>query len=255
LITAKQVISLQKGRFEPEPAFLARHLTTIVPNPWRAYEISKKILDKLLSNNSKEKVINNFVYIIQAAIAHLETVRDELAKVVFENMLQAGEMKFIIVNPKAYAFPKDKEIDASQVLRSKDGLGFVERSLFEHESVEELDDLEKKVAWFLDDQKKLLFWFRNIDRKNDSYYLQGWQKYKVYPDFLFVMDGETGSNLDKLYVTEIKGRQLSGNEDTQYKEQLLNKCTELARDISDRSINFEVVHQDEWQQKLSEIFS
>jgi type III restriction enzyme len=264
LITAKQVLNLQKGSFEPEPAFLARHLLEIVPNPWRAYEISQKILDELLTKNSKEKVIDNFVYIIQETLKYLETARDKLAKDVFDNLIKTEKMRFIVAKRSSYKFPRSRDVDPDQVLRSKDGLGFVQRSLFDHESTEDMDGLEKDVAWFLDDQQKLFFWFRNVDRKRDSYYLQGWQKNKVYPDFLFTVDDEQDGVVDKVYVTELKGEQLAGSQDTEYKEELLARCNELAEqkefnelalEMKDRKVKFEMLHQNEWQQKLAEIFS
>jgi type III restriction enzyme len=256
-VTARQVVDLQKGSFEPDPAFLARHLMEVVPNPWQAYEISQKILDSLLAKNSKGKVIDNFVFIIQQTLAHLEVLRDSLAKNVFYNLIKDEEMRFIVAKKAGYKFPNSREIDTKSVLRSKDRLDYVQQSLFEHESTEDMDELEKDVAWFLDDQQKLFFWFRNIDRKRESYYLQGWKKNKVYPDFLFTVNDTKDGRIDRVYVTEVKGEHLVGNPDTKYKEELLAKCNEfneLALEMKDRKIKFEMLHQNEWQQKLAEIF-
>jgi len=264
LVTARQVIDLQKGSFEPEPAFLARHLMDIVPNPWQAYEISRKILDALQAKNSKDKVVDNFVYIIQETLKYLENARDYLAKEVFDQMLAGEKMRFIVAKKAGYKFPKSRDIDTASVLRSKDRLGYVQKSLFEYESAEDMNEVEKDVAWFLDDQQKLFFWFRNIDRKRDSYHLQGWQKNKVYPDFLFTVDDENDDVVDKIYVAEVKGDQLMGSEDTEYKEGLLALCNELAEqkefnelalEMKDRKVRFEMLPQNEWQKKLAEIFA
>lgn len=264
LVTARQVTELQKGSFEPEPVFLARHLMDIVPNPWQAYEISQKILDELFEKNSKDKIVDNFVYIIQQTLRCLEKTRDQLAKVVFDDLVNSEKLRFIVAKKSGYKFPKSREIDASKVLRSKDGLGFIQKSLFDHESFEEMNDLEKDVAWFLDDQQKLFFWFRNIDRKKDSYYLQGWKKNKIYPDFMFTVSEVGDNSMDKIYVTETKGEQLMGNEDTVYKEELLKICndlaeqkefSELALEMKDRKVRFEMISQDEWQQKFNKILA
>lgn len=264
LVTARQVIDLQKGSFEPEPAFLARHLMDIVPNPWQAYEISQKILDALLVKNSKDKVVDNFVYIIQETLKYLENARDNLAKEVFDQLLTGEKMRFIVAKKAGYKFPKNRDIDTASVLRSKDRLGYVQRSLFEYESAEDMNEVEKDVAWFLDDQQKLFFWFRNVDRKKDSYHVQGWQKNKVYPDFLFTIDDESNGIVDRVYVAEIKGEQLMGSEDTQYKESLLALCNELAEqkqfnelalEMKDRKVKFEMLAQNEWRHKLAEILA
>lgn len=264
LINSKVIARLQKGSFKPEPIFLSRHLLEIVQNPWQAYEISQKILEKLLSKNSQENVIDNFVYIIQETLRYLEDVRDNLAKQAFYNLLKQEKMRFIVAKKAAYKFPKEREVDTSIIFRTKDQLGPVQRSLFELESAEDMDGLEKDVAWFLDDQQKLFFWFRNVDRKQDSYYLQGWKKHKIYPDFLFIIDDTKDGRIDRVYVVEVKGEHLAGNPDTNYKGELLLKCNELAvekefnelaLEMKDRKIIFEILHQNKWKQKLSEIFS
>lgn len=250
---------LQKGSFEPSPEFLARHLLELIPNPWQAYDISQKVLDKLLADNSKETVIDNFVYIIQQTLNHLEDERDKLAEQVFKAKLGSDSMRFIVAKKAAYKLPKSREINLPP-LQSGQGFGNLQRSLFQAESNGEFDGLEKSVAWFLDGQEKLFFWLRNIDRQ--GYGLQGWRKHKVYPDFLFTIDDDNDNKIDKVYVAETKGEQLAGADDTKYKEQLLELCNNLAEQkefnklalkLKDKQIRFEMLHQNEWRQKLSEI--
>lgn len=252
---------LQKGNFEPSPKFLARHLLELVPNPWQAYDISQKILDKLLADNGKEMVIDNFVYIIQQTLNHLENERDKLAKKVFKARLADDSMRFIVAKKAAYKLPKSREIELP-TLQSDQGFGGLQRSLFEAESSAEFNGLEKAVAWFLDGQQKLFFWLRNIDRQ--GYGVQGWRKHKIYPDFLFTIDDDGNNRIGKVYVAETKGEQLEGAGDTKYKEELLELCnslaaqkefSELALETKDRKVQFEMLYQNEWQQKLSEILS
>jgi len=50
----------------------------------------------------------------------------------------------------------------------------LQRSLFEFVEEEKFNDTEKSVALYLDEQEKLLWWYRNISRQD--YYLQGWKK-------------------------------------------------------------------------------
>ena len=54
----------------------------------------------------------------------------------------------------------------------------------------------------------------------EEYALQGWQRNKVYPDFIACL-GDM-----RLYVLETKGIQLNGNEDTEYKGRLMDLLSE-----------------------------
>ncbi len=53
-----------------------------------------------------------------------------------------------------------------------------------------------------------------------DYSLQGWQRNKIYPDFVACING------DRMLVLETKGLQLNGNDDTEYKQKLLSLLTE-----------------------------
>jgi type III restriction enzyme len=55
--------------------------------------------------------------------------------------------------------------------------------------------------------------------KGANYSIQGWKKGKVYPDFIFAH--ERTPKADRILVWEMKGDQLEGNLDTEYKRKLL----------------------------------
>lgn len=59
----------------------------------------------------------------------------------------------------------------------------IQLSLFDPVMEEEFNELEKPVAIYLDKQEKLLWWYRNLSRQD--YYVQGWKKHRIYPDFIF----------------------------------------------------------------------
>ena len=56
-------------------------------------------------------------------------------------------------------------------------------------------------------------------RNKSEYYLRGWKKDKIYPDFIAVFSRD-----DKrvLRIYETKGAHLGTNEDTKYKDRVLN---------------------------------
>ncbi|MGH7944750.1 MAG: hypothetical protein ACREH8_23110 [Opitutaceae bacterium] len=66
----------------------------------------------------------------------------------------------------------------------------------------------------------------------------------------------------KVFVLETKGRHLKQNSDTGYKRSVFDLCTELAqrKDWSEcaptmrgKSMRFEVVDEDEWQNRLNQL--
>ncbi len=72
------------------------------------------------------------------------------------------------------------------------------------------------VADYLDGEKALAWWHRNVART--QYGLQGWKKAKIYPDFIFAVEKE--GKAKRISVLETKGDQLD-NLDTAYKRELL----------------------------------
>ena len=81
---------------------------------------------------------------------------------------------------------------------------------------------EREIAVYLDGDRALTWWHRNVARSN--YALQGWRREKIYPDFIFAL--QHGGTDSKVVVLEMKGLHLSGNPDTTYKQSVLQLMTE-----------------------------
>jgi len=91
-----------------------------------------------------------------------------------------------------------------------------------------------------------------------DYYVQGWQRQRVYPDFLACVE-QTGDGF-RFTVLETKGRQLKGNDDTEYKRQLFDVLTEyyenvtdageLELDLGENRMLFKMLLQDTWQEQI-----
>jgi type III restriction enzyme len=97
------------------------------------------------------------------------------------------------------------------------------KSLFSPVYTAEYNKDEAEFACYLDEVKALQWWHRNV-AKAGQYFVQGWRKSKVYPDFVFALIG--GDSKRKLVVMETKGDQLRGNLDTEYKRRLLKVITD-----------------------------
>jgi type III restriction enzyme len=74
---------------------------------------------------------------------------------------------------------------------------------------------EQGVAVHLDGEATVKWWHRNVARSN--YFLQGWKRGRIYPDFIFAADASAGG---RIVVLETKGQQLQ-NPDTDYKREVM----------------------------------
>ncbi|MFH0830718.1 MAG: DEAD/DEAH box helicase family protein [Parcubacteria group bacterium] len=261
LLQQKTVAKINDGGLEINDAFVARHLLEVVPNPWIAHELGRKVVAALLKHNSKSMVAQNLVFIIESLRTELSYQRDLLAQAEFKKMLKAETFRFLVISKELGFTFSDKvqvERDNVRTLTQKNNQP-LQRSLFDFIPEDEFNTVERDVAWYLEDQEKLLFWFRNAAKRD--YAIQGWQKGKIYPDFVFTEEGDKRELVKKVFVVETKGLHLK-NEDTAYKQSMFDLCNQYAKPIALNALGlklrlpkmqFEVVYQDEWQAKLNEL--
>jgi type III restriction enzyme len=76
---------------------------------------------------------------------------------------------------------------------------------------------ERDVAVQLDGEAAVTWWHRNVAKS--GYGLQGWQRQKIYPDFIFASSQDAGPK--RIVVLETKGDHLGGNVDTTYKASVM----------------------------------
>ena len=227
LIRQKGIIRLKEGGIELDYEFMSRHLMEIIPNPWIAYEYGKNALEHFLKKYKYEIVKNNFVFIIEQLKKNAESEKERLAEQVFRQLIKENKLQFLIIrNTVGLKLPDTQIIDvSSKTLTKLNGPLVPERSLFDFVPEEDLNTTEQSVAWYLEEQEKLLWWYRNISRQD--YYIQGWRKNKIYPDFIFTeVDAVDNKAFSKVFVVEIKGLHLK-NEDTAYKQSILDICNDI----------------------------
>jgi len=261
VIDLKKSASLRTGILRLDPVFVARHLLDIVPNPWVAHEFGQRVLTSLLETHSQDLVVNNFVFIIEELRKHLLKEKDRLSETVFREMLSKDALRFLVIANDLGWKLRGKKQKARSPWLAKASNAPLERSLFDPVP-DDLNEMEKRVAWYLDDQDKLLFWYRNIPKQD--YAIQGWRRGKVYADFIFTDADETGSRFNRVFVVETKGMHMKGSEDTEYKKSLFDMCNRLAKEttltqlgmkIQAKEVSFAVVHGDEWERHFNALFS
>jgi type III restriction enzyme len=253
---------VKEGDFEINTVFMTRQILDLVPNPWIAYDISKTITNMFLDKYDGKTVTYNLVSIIEELRKHLEEEKDRLAEQIFRELIEKKVLWFFLLSEKGgYKLPSSIRIKHSVKALTQSDHTPLQRSLFDFVPEDGFNETEKSVAVYLDEQEKLLWWYRNLSRLD--YYVQGWKKHKIYPDFIFAdEDPKRISDYKDIYVVETKGIHLK-NEDTTYKESVFEFCNRLGQqkdwqelnlEFPNRRIEFQVVFEDEWKAKINKIF-
>ena len=261
IVDINGIQKLNDSHLKFDPVFLTQQINDIVPNPWVAFEFGARVRDRLIERYNEGTVINNFVFIIEELRKHLTSERDRLAESIFHNLLDKDILRLLVISDElSYKFPERKMVSKEAVtLNKKDGTP-LQRSLFDFIPDDEFNDTEKSIAWYLDDQEELFFWYRNTPRSD--YAIQGWKRHKIYPDFIFTASQTEGKSFDKVFVAEVKGTHLKGSADTTYKRSVFDVCNKLAKEINweefgkrleNLHVLYEVVDEEEWENKLNSL--
>ncbi len=258
---------LGKERIEKlfDPVYAVRSIVDIVPNPWLAREIIEVVLTKLGENGFGEEKLGAVGHlIIDKLRAQLGSERDRLAESLFMDGVEAGLIQFRLrtdrhnwIMPEEIVTQRDAN---SQELRRGDNQ-FVQQNLFETVYLDDLNPYERNVACYLDGEQALIWWHRNVARQ--QYALQGWRKNKIYPDFIFAIGGEGGS--ERIMILETKGDHLD-NPDTKYKHKVMETCANAYRieEVSSRgelelvvdgevSVSCDLIFEGQWESDLSNL--
>ena len=131
----------------------------------------------------------------------------------------------------------------------------LQRSLFDRVP-DDLNRYEQSVALYLDNHPEVLWWYRNLIGP-EHFSIQGYRRNKIYPDFV-VQRGKNKKPLASVIVVESKGKQLKGNEDTNYKRKIAEyfgrighkvPWQKLSKDFADETFRVQVLDEGEYQDK------
>lgn len=245
------------GRLEIDLVFLSRQIAEFIPNPWYGYEIGRKAIDLLQKKYDYEAIAANFVFIIEELKKILEKERNRLAEQVFRQLIADRKLCFFLIADRGgFVLPSRIRVKSNKQLVRNDNTP-IQKSLFDYVPEENINDLERSVAIYLDEQEKLLWWYRNMSRQD--YHIQGWKRNKIYPDFVAANKHPGKDDYGTVYVLETKGIHLK-NEDTRYKQDVFALCNELGAkkawkelfdEFPDHDFEFQVVFGDEWQNRVN----
>jgi type III restriction enzyme len=249
-----------EGKVHVDGTFVTQRLVEVIPNPWVAHEVGNLVFRELVKRAGEESVARNLVYIVEEICKRAEMEKDRLTQHVFSQLIKDRELRFLLLQGDlGYCLPSKITVEmTSRTLVREDGRP-LERSLLDFVPEGELNATETSVALYLEEQEKLLWWYRNLSRQD--YAIQGWRKHRIFPDFIFSeVDTSDPTDYDKVFVVETKGIHLKMNEDTKYKQQVFDRCNQLAKERSwsklgpefpEKKVTFRVVFEDEWQRELN----
>ena len=253
----------RKASVKLDLVYVTRQILDVVPNPWIAYQIAEEVFSVLSSipGNTEEIIATNMIFIIEELRKTLINQCERLAEKVFRSLLDSHQLCFFLVVDRSPDIPTRMSVRKNAPKLIRENNDPIQRSLFDYVPEEEFNNMEKAIAIYLDEQEKLLFWYRNVSKKD--YYVQGWKKGKIYPDFIVPeIDLEKPNDCSTVYVVESKGLHLK-NEDTQYKQTIFEICNELGQKMQWKElrqeffgsrIEFKLIFEDEWKRKINEIF-
>lgn len=261
LIEKHEQDRLKNGGLKVDKVFMTRHIMEVVPNPWVAFRIAEDALRELAVNNSEEMIAANLVYVVEELVKLLKKQKDDKAEVVFYKLIEDKKVCFFLQKDTGYRLPNNIKVTRSNTLFNTNTGEPIQKSLFDKVDKDGLNGLEEAVALCLDEQDKLLWWYRNYARVD--YHIQGHRREKIYPDFIAAKKDEgDGTDYSKVFVLETKGLHLK-NEDTAYKKNIFDLCNRLAQqtdwkeiesEFSQKQVEFQVVFEDEWKKKVMEDF-
>lgn len=250
--------------------FLVRQLLDVIPNPWQGMRILGETLEVLRGRGvTEDRLYTNRLELLREMKLDLKKQVHEASEALFLQKLSQGQVVFRLVttnDPKLnWKLRETLEVDLSedeQPLNRKNGEA-IEKSLFEKVFRRDFNELEKETAWYLD-AKDCVHWWHRIAVSQGSYGLQGWQKNRVYPDFLACIHG-TKDGKFRFSVLETKGEHLKGNDDTAYKQKLFDILTEhaakamrageLVLGTQADQMTFTMLMEDSWKQSLEGLCS
>ncbi|MBN1929096.1 MAG: hypothetical protein JW764_06105 [Chlorobiaceae bacterium] len=262
-----EAVGASQERLVFDTAYAVRMISDIVPNAWWASDIVGDLLAALKNLGFDDAALGRISgLIVEELRKGLEEVRTDRAEALFRHEVAEGRIQFRLrADGRNWQLPETAqtfEPEGADQLNGANG-GPLEKSLFSPIYKGDFSSKdERDVAIYLDEQKALTWWHRNVARSH--YAVQGWRREKVYPDFIFAM--QQAESKSKLVVLEMKGNHLAGNDDTEYKKAVLKlMTTAFAEEPRQRIGELELVHQSgptvecdlvlfpEWKTRLPEL--
>lgn len=244
--------NLNKQKTQLEPIHILHKFKDLIPNAWIAYDILKPHLDLISKHRDALGLIEEIKLDLQ------KQIYDEAEKL-FKKWSKENKLDFSL-QEEYYEIPRELELDSPKELEEftlKDGK-FAKKNLFNPLYAIWFNELERNCVSKLEYDFSKTAWWHRINERQD-YYLQGWEKRRIYPDFLIKKQHEQKNKFDYILI-ETKGKHLRANDDTEYKHELLEFLSEHYQQKSSLDETIEaygfsgvIIHEDSQMRQLQEI--
>lgn len=234
--------------------YFVRRLTDIVPNPWQAARMTANFLKKHTGYDDS-KLLNNRIYLSEILRRKIKIALDKKAESIFRDKIKSDAIRFHLETDEKLDYELEKSLEVyvssrERLLQGEHGLP-IQQSLFEPVYENNFNGLEMDFALYLDKSNAISWWHKIAARQ--QYHLQGWRRQNVYPDFVACRKGD-----GKLLILETKGVHLRGNEDTNYKQKLLETLEAAYNKADDRGemrvceppAVFRMMFEDRWKERV-----
>ena len=218
-------------------AWYARRISDIMPNPFQAARVAMEMIQQLRAAGQDDSAIyGQRPWLASQLREHVSNAMEQQAETVFRAKL-GKEIRFDLqTSDHNHRIQKSYEIVVAENDKLLQRFGkSMQLSLFEPVFDRDFNDLERKFAFYLEKEKAekaLQWWHRIAVRQSGEYYIRGWKRERIWPDFV-AFGGEKAGKASFL-VFETKGEHLKDYEDTKYKESVF-KALEDA--FNGRSLN------------------
>lgn len=248
--------------------YFIRRLSDIIPNPWHAARIVKDTFKAYKEIGVDNKTLSTRQVDVSEDIKNkVRKQIDKLAEEAFLRKIITDQIRFRLDSDLTLNYQIGKAIEVnipSDPSPLTDDVGdLMEHNLFEKVFKGEFNNLESDFAIYID-KKKAFQWWHRVAAKQD-YFLQGWRRDRVYPDFVACLERD-GTEQKRLVVFETKGLHLAGNTDTSYKEKLF-KTLEAAYNNStnhgeftaqlpnEKTMSFRLLFEDNWKASVDDLIA
>ena len=217
-------------------SYFTHHLSSLIPNPWACAVIVNDAIADIERGGSisRSDILARRSVFAERFRQHLFEQIDIRARDKFMNLLDTGEISFDLETLEGnYEIYEECE---TVILESDRELGTaavsVQSSLFDKVLERDFNAFEKEFALYVDGNRAIAWWHRVAASQRSGYYLRGWRRERVFPDFVAVAStsGDPHDYRQQLLIFETKGAHLKDSDDSRYKSCLLNLLQDAYND-------------------------
>jgi len=236
--------------------YLAKRINEITDNAFIAYDIAKIIIKEINKFKNFELLRKNIGFITEELIVLIDNEKRKQELTIFKELIKSKRLIIAVSNDHnfGYILPMKCEV-------YPEGVETYKSNLFDKSDILSMNPLEKKVASLLDSKDNIAWWVRNKVANKEWYYIRGWKKGRIFPDFIAAKKSKSNS-LELVYIIESKGQHLIGNSDTTYKKSvfdIVNKTPKTRVAIVKCKINdkfkFELIGQGSEESAINAFFT